>query len=388
MRGTLINISGKTNSGKTTLAIAMAKSAILNGWMVNGNESFKTGFPYPTLDDSPLDDDHDFDVELKLAIFDDADRMGETLHPLVERLRKQGTHVVTITHGHDDQPVVSITGQPDVFLMRALFGSACIHHRHSAGHVPRIEDSVSAGDDVESPYYVIFDDFAFFPLPSKGHQASQAPRRDARKARKLGVCMVFAKSDISGLKRASPEEVENIVRNLANAQTRVHLNVDEHDEAAMRAAGSVSAGDAKSYGERVTSTIHNHRVSDTLAKRLKSAGYIPGQTYEQCCNMALWHPEMASVMETINNKGLFYLVTKCMPQPGLHHEVVLGKTGIGKKDVLLSFADDLHEVFSKHEMLVAAGRAEGIQLAVSRELLDMLSQHVGADGYLGNLHVI
>lgn len=220
------------------------------------------------------------------------------------------------------------------------------------------------------------------------HSASQAPRRDARKARKLGVCMVFAKSDISGLKRASPEEVENIVRNLANAQTRVHLNVDEHDEAAMRAAGSVSAGDAKSYGERVTSTIHNHRVSDTLAKRLKSAGYIPGQTYEQCCNMALWHPEMASVMETINNKGLFYLVTKCMPQPGLHHEVVLGKTGIGKKDVLLSFADDLHEVFSKHEMLVAAGRAEGIQLAVSRELLDMLSQHVGADGYLGNLHVI
>ncbi len=75
-------------------------------------------------------------------------------------------------------------------------------------------------------------------------------------------------------------------------------------------------------------------------------------------------------------------------QHDLHHEVVLGKSRDGMKDALLSFASDLHEVFRKHEMLVAAGRTEGVQLAVSRSLLDLLGQLEGAEGYLGNLHII
>ena len=94
MCGALINISGKTNSGKTTLALAIAKNAAHSG--------------------------------LLLTIFDDADHMGETLEPLVIKLLKQGTHVVIITHGPSDKPAVFITGQPDAFLMRALFGDGLV----------------------------------------------------------------------------------------------------------------------------------------------------------------------------------------------------------------------------------------------------------------------
>ncbi len=123
MSGSLINIGGRTNSGKTTLAVTMAKNAILNGWMVAGNESFRKAFPYPTLTDAGVDDDeHDFDVNLKLAIFDDAERMNATLEPLIQRLLAYGTHVVTVTHAPSDRPVVSIVGQPDVFLIRVLLG--------------------------------------------------------------------------------------------------------------------------------------------------------------------------------------------------------------------------------------------------------------------------
>ena len=55
MRGTEINISGRTNCGKSTLANTMAKNAILNGWKVAGNEPFRREFPYLTLDNGPLD---------------------------------------------------------------------------------------------------------------------------------------------------------------------------------------------------------------------------------------------------------------------------------------------------------------------------------------------
>lgn len=88
------------------------------------------------------------------------------------------------------------------------------------------------------------------------------------------------------------------------------------------------------------------------------------------------------------DEGLFGLVTGCIAQSDLHHEVVSGKSRDGMKDALSSFASDLHEVFRKHEMLVTVGRAEGVQLAVSRKLLDLLGQHKGTEGYLGNLHII
>lgn len=67
-----------------------------------------------------------------------------------------------------------------------------------------------------------------------------------------------------------------------------------------------------------------------LAMRMKAAGYIPGQTYEQCRNMALRHPGMAKVMDDIENKVLFEVVMGVIAQYDLlHHEVVWEKTRDG-----------------------------------------------------------
>lgn len=343
MRGTLIGISGKTNSGKTTLAISMAKNALLNGWLVSGNDSFKAGFSYPTLADCPLDDDHDFDVGLKLAIFDDADRMGETLNPLVERLREQGTHVVTITHGPSDKPVVSITGQLDVFLMRALFGSTFGgSKRHDAGGDPldgwrpvgmpvhecgalRVD---ATGDPIDiqcaSPEEMesILANLCCLHLNMGGDDAASVLYDVARK---VGVRVVIAKSDCSGLDRASADEADLIISN-----TRVRFHMDLGGDDVPQAGDSVSAADAKPNDERVTSSFHHGGAIGVLAMRLKAAGYIPGQTYEQCCNMALWHPGMAKVMEDIDNKVLFGVVMGVIAQNDLkHHEIVWGKTRDG-----------------------------------------------------------
>ncbi|MDA8153484.1 MAG: hypothetical protein M0003_12400 [Acidithiobacillus sp.] len=72
-----------------------------------------------------------------------------------------------------------------------------------------------------------------------------------------------------------------------------------------------------------------------LARKLKAAGYIPGQSYEQCRNMALWHPGMADVMRSINSQALFSLVTQLLAEPNqIHHRVVLGKTGNGMSGFL------------------------------------------------------
>lgn len=186
--------------------------------------------------------------------------------------------------------------------------------------------------------------------------------------RKLGARVVFATSDMDGLKNASTEEAEQI---LANAAIKIRLGK----------GGS---------------------VFEANARALLAAGYIKGQTYEQCLEMAKWHPAMHAFMKSMGEDGSdsqkqqfgyawMYLQDGKRAanwQHDLHHEVVLGKSRDGMKDALLSFASDLHEVFRKHEMLVAAGRTEGVQLAVSRSLLDLLGQLEGADGYLGNLHII
>ncbi|MHB1882216.1 MAG: hypothetical protein ACYCPA_08505 [Acidithiobacillus sp.] len=186
--------------------------------------------------------------------------------------------------------------------------------------------------------------------------------------RKLGVRMVFATSDMGGLKNASPEEAEQI---LANAAIKIRLGRD----------GS---------------------VFEANARALLAAGYIKGQTYEQCLEMAKWHPAMHAFMKLMGEDGsdsqkqqFGYAWAHLQDekrtanwQSDLHHEVVSGKSRDGMKDALSSFASDLHEVFRKHEMLVTVGRAEGVQLAVSRKLLDLLGQHEGAEGYLGNLHII
>lgn len=186
--------------------------------------------------------------------------------------------------------------------------------------------------------------------------------------RKLGVRVVLTTSDMGGLKNASAEEAEQI---LANTAIKIRLG-------------------------------KNGSVFESNTRALLAAGYIKGQTYEQCLEMAKWHPAMHAFMKSMGEDGSdsqkqqfgyawMYLQDEKRAanwQHDLHHEVVMGKSRDGMKDALSSFASDLHEVFSKHEMMVAAGRAEGIQLAVSRKLLDLLGQHEGAEGYLGNLHVI
>ena len=283
------------------------------------------------------------------------------------------------------------------------------------GDAAHTADPVSTGDGVGSPFYVMLDDFAFFPPPGKDlgfmgeHRGTSKPVRhvaveflnDAALEKLLpfttAYCLIVDASSatVDALKKCHGA---GMLVNVLGAEMSKSIGfpywafVDPSrplSERELILCVDHVKEEEPPVGEQVTTTFHDNRVFSTLGKRLKSAGYIPGQTYEQCRNMALWHPGMAHVMESVSDEGLFGLVTGCIAQSDLlHHEVVLGKSHDGMKDALSSFASDLHEVFRKHEMLVAVGRAEGVQLAVSRKLLDLLGQHEGAEGYLGNLHII
>ena len=190
------------------------------------------------------------------------------------------------------------------------------------------------------------------------------------------------------------------------------------------------AGDAKpERGEQVTTNFHDDSVLTLFAKRLKSAGYIYGQTYGQCRNMALWHPGMAQAMESIGDEGLFALITGCIAQSDLHdcqssavkvkgtaagegtpwilsgdgllhHHVVQGKSGDGmsypnreaSRDMhnfllVREFTRDLHNLLVKHAAVVNAppSRRDGVQIAVSQKIVEMLSQHGDTSSYLNNL---
>ncbi|MBN6739520.1 hypothetical protein JKG47_03025 [Acidithiobacillus sp. MC6.1] len=52
---------------------------------------------------------------------------------------------------------------------------------------------------------------------------NDATRAIYEEGRKLGVCVVLATSDLSGLKNASAEEAEKI---LANTRVKIHLQTD------------------------------------------------------------------------------------------------------------------------------------------------------------------
>ena len=70
----------------------------------------------------------------------------------------------------------------------------------------------------------------------------------------------------------------------------------------------------------------------------------------------------------------------------LNHEVILGRTGSGvPEDPCLAFTLDLHELLTKHAVMMAQGRSVGIQIAVTLKLAEMLSQHDGANNYVHNL---
>jgi hypothetical protein len=128
----------------------------------------------------------------------------------------------------------------------------------------------------------------------------------------------------SGFERASPEEAEKI---LGNTRIKIRLNPDGR-------GGFMHAGDPASNGapskkpyfvildelacfpfpdmlfHSFTTGCTRHETSASpedpgtdrngvfgiIAKELAKAGYIPGQTYEQCLEMAKWHPVMAEFM--------------------------------------------------------------------------------------------
>ena len=310
MCGALINISGKTNSGKTTLALAIAKNAAHSG--------------------------------LLLTIFDDADHMGETLEPLVIKLLKQGTHVVIITHGPSDKPAVFITGQPDAFLMRALFGDGLVGFK------------------------------------------------------------VFAKSDCGNLADASPEEAESI---LSNTSCRASF-LGFRDADWQSAPGKSENSRSRSRSFRNPST------------RLLEAGYVPGMEYRHALEMGKWHPDMERFLADLPGrvgesghreaferaKAFVALWLACngeKPQPAaregtpwmvggddlLRHSVVMGTMADGMSNPYLAFTQDLHELLVKHAGVVNAptARGDGVQIAVSRKVVETLSQHGDTSSYINNL---
>jgi hypothetical protein len=128
----------------------------------------------------------------------------------------------------------------------------------------------------------------------------------------------------SGFERASPEEAEKI---LGNTRIKILLNPDGR-------GGFMYAGDPASNGAPSkkpyfiildefacfpftdmlfhtfatgstrqgmseapeTSDADGNSVWHVLSRPLVEAGYIPGQSYEQCLEMAKWHPGMAEFM--------------------------------------------------------------------------------------------
>jgi hypothetical protein len=65
----------------------------------------------------------------------------------------------------------------------------------------------------------------------------------------------------------------------------------------------------------VTTTYHDTSFIKTLGRALKDAGYISGQTYEQCLEMAKWHPDMAQFMAHMPSQEVFDLAKTSADAP-------------------------------------------------------------------------
>ena len=105
-------------------------------------------------------------------------------------------------------------------------------------------------------------------------------------ARRLGIRLVMARSDLSGLRAASREEAESVI---SNATTRVRLPDD-------------NPGDSVAGHNQPDGIGAQHIFSDA-AQKLLDAGYIRGQTYDQCLEMAKWHPGMRDVLNSMGPDG-------------------------------------------------------------------------------------
>ena len=96
-----------------------------------------------------------------------------------------------------------------------------------------------------------------------------------------GKCRM--ETDLSGLQQASPEEAEQII---GNTSIRMRLQYPSGDaESALP--------EAPEFGS----------IFEANAHALLAAGYIHGQTYEQCLEMAKWHPGMQAFMKMMGKDG-------------------------------------------------------------------------------------
>ena len=65
----------------------------------------------------------------------------------------------------------------------------------------------------------------------------------------------------------------------------------------------------------------------------------------------------------------------------------MGTMADGMSNPYLAFTQDLHELLVKHAGVVNAptARGDGVQIAVSRKVVETLSQHGDTSSYINNL---
>ncbi|MHB1642055.1 MAG: hypothetical protein ACYCS8_05270 [Acidithiobacillus sp.] len=309
MRGTLINISGKPNSGRTTLALTIAKNATQSG--------------------------------LSLAIFANADSV-EILEPLVERLREKGTHVVTVTRGPSVQPVVSITGQPDEFLMRALFGEDLVRFqafaKNGCGNLGDAspeeaesilsntslrtslhgEDRQSATDKVEHCHA---GSHSFRNQGTKLIEAGYVPGMEYRHALEMGKWhpeMERFLADLSG-RVGDPAHQEAFNHAKSLAALGLAYKAGKLSGEGKVCLGQCSAGEPPAMATDADG-LHSPAFGTTIfGKRPIPMPFVTG----------LFHKEDA-----------------------LGHSVTWGRTADGMSDPYQAFVQDLHELLVKHADVV------------------------------------
>lgn len=361
MCGALINISGKTNSGKTTLALTIAKNAAHQGFL--------------------------------LTIFDDADHMGETLEPLVKKLLEQGTHVVTITHGTSDNPVVSITGQPDAFLMRALFGDGLVgvkvFAKSDCGNLadasPEEAETILSNTSRRASF-LGFRDADWQSAPGK----SESSRSRSHSFRDPGTRLLEA-GYVPGMEYRHALEMgkwhPDMERFLADlpggAGTNLHM--EGFGQAKTLAALKLACNEGKPSGD--SSSCCGHRSAEPSTTATDSDG-------------ARFHTFVLGTTRAGKRSVPFATGLFLHGEDALKHSICLGRSADGmsypnravSQDMhnflkVKEFTQDLHELLVKHAGVVNAPTARGddVQIAVSRKVVEMLPQHGDTSSYINNL---
>ena len=173
-------------------------------------------------------------------------------------------------------------------------------------------------------------------------------------ARSMGVTVMMAQSDLSGVRAVSREEAEAVI---GNAAVRIRSTDDKLSDTAD------GAGQPACIGAQ-------HIFSDA-AQRLLDAGYLRGQTYEQCLEMAKWHPGMRDFLTSMGPDG-----SEVQKQ---HMGFALSAFGGGEAE-RVSLADEENRVFAqKARQLFAAGY---LYEQTYEQCLEMAKWHSGMASYI------